>query len=161
MPTCNIRPWAACLAWILGAAPIAIGAQAADDCHPPAIQPGASTRDRIELRQDGNAVLVDIHRVTGIGNAILRLPAPGAAATVTVRLHAFPALDNFIARDANAALECGQERPEGMPARLICRIGENRTDAIRQEPGYFEVTLPSALLESGASVDIHWVDQWR
>lgn len=161
MPICNIRPWTACLAWILGAAPIDVSAQTADDCHPPAIQSGASTRDRIELRQYGNAVQVDIHRVTGIGNAILRLSALDAAVTVTVRLHAFPVLENFSARDANAALECGQERPEGMPARFICRIGENRTDAVRQKPGYFEVTLPSALLESGAPVDIHWVDQWR
>ena len=161
MPICNIRLWPACLAWILGAAPIGVGAQSADDCHPAAIQPGASTRDRIELRQDGTAVLVDIHRVTGIGNAILRLSALDAAATVTVRLHAFPVLESFSVRDANAVLECGQERPEDMPARLICRIGENRTDAVRQEPGYFEVTLPSALLESGDFVDIHWVDQWR
>lgn len=161
MPKRNHAFRSARLALILGLAPAIVFARQTEDCHQAVLHPGASTRDRIELRQEGNVILLDIHRATGIGNAILQWPAPDRPATVAVRLHAFPSLEGFSARNGDAALECGQERPEGLPARLVCRMGANEIDPVRGESGFFEIILPPALLEGGMPVDIHWVDQWR
>jgi hypothetical protein len=161
VPKRKYRRRTACLALILGVAPAVVIARQADDCRQAAIHAGKSTRDRIELQQDGNAILLDIHLVTGIGNAILQLPALDHPVAVAVRLHAFPALEGFSVRGPNAAFECEQERQDGLRARLVCRIGANEIDAVRYEPGFIEVILPPALLESGAPVVILWIDQWR
>ena len=147
-----------CLASILIAA---VPPATAGDCRDAGVHQGASSKDRIVLQQDGDSVLLDIHRVTGIGDAMLQLPACGRPGRMIVRLHDFPALESFGARVADTALECEQNRPEGVPASVVCRVAAQEIDAVRREPDYFEVTLPPALLESGGPVEIHWIDQWR
>jgi hypothetical protein len=147
-----------CLASILI---VSVTPATAGDSRDTWVHQGASTKDRIALQADGDAVMLNIHHVTGIGDAMLHLPTCGRSGRMIVRLHDFPALESFGARVADTSLECEQNRPEGVPAGIVCRVAGQEIDAVRREPDYFEVTLPPTLLESGGPVEIHWIDQWR
>ena len=121
----------------------------------------AAKKDRISLHRESNRLVMDMKRVTGIGTTQLHAPAGGWPANAVVRLHDFADLESFSARTLDATLKCERTRPEGAPARLDCRLGDAQIDAIRQERGYFEVTLPAPLFAGIGPVEIHWVDQWR
>jgi hypothetical protein len=130
-------------------------------CRDAAIPQGAASRDRVYLGQDVHSIVVNVYHVTGVGSMLVHPPAIGWPAAVTVRLHHFPVLEGFSARAPAATLTCEQSRPEGIAARLDCRLAEVQIDAITREPEYFEVSLPQTLLEGANPVEIHWVDQWR
>jgi hypothetical protein len=119
-------------------------------------------QDRIEVRQDGDASIVDVYRVKGIGGAQVKAPASGWPPAVVVRLHDFPALESFKATSKGAGLDCALTRAEGQPAANRCTLGGAVVDAVRKDAGYYEVTLPEELLTTdGGVVELRWVDQWR
>jgi hypothetical protein len=118
-------------------------------------------RDRIEVRDEGDATVVDVYHVKGIGGAEVTLPKNGPQAIV-FRFHDFPALESLTARSESGVFECMVIRPEGIPAQTICQLGGVTVDAMRISPGLIEVRLPMALLVvPGASAEVRWVDQWR
>jgi hypothetical protein len=129
--------------------------------YEPTVSQRVARRDRIHLRQFGTRMVVEIYRVTGIGGMTLKPPIGGWPTAVVVHLHTFADLESFTARGADAALDCGLSRPEGIPPRPVCRLRGEMVDAIRRQPGRFEVTLPMILFESGNPVELQWVDQWR
>jgi hypothetical protein len=151
-----------CIAGLLIAmSPSAAAQPTAGECRDATITQGVSTRDRIDLQQDGRSLLIDIRRLTGIGRLKLQPSAPGCLASVVIRLHDFQELESLRIRTPDAALACDQMRVEGKAPRLVCRMGQRQIDAARRNPDHVEVSLPPALLEGGGPVEIHWVDQWR
>ncbi len=151
-----------CLAAVLIVTPAPAAAQtAAGDCPVATITLGKSTRDRVAHHQDGRSLLIEVHRLTGIGRLKLQPSAPGCLASVVIRLHDFQELENLRVRTTDAELACEQMRAEGKRPRFVCRLGQRQIDASQRKPDYVEVTLPPVLLESGTPIEIHWVDQWR
>lgn len=123
-----------------------------------AAEPG---RDRLEVREESDATVVDVYHVKGIGGAEVTLTKNGPQAVV-FRFHNFPALESLTARSQKGEFECLVIRPEGVPAQTICQLDGVGMDAIEASPGLIEVRLPAALLDSpGASAEVRWVDQWR
>jgi hypothetical protein len=147
--------------------PIAVSADTRESAAPSdharqsADRQRAARKDRVFLRQAGPAMVVEIYRVTGIGDMILNPPPGGWPAAVVVHLHGFSHLESFTAHTPAIVLTCEQTRPEGVPPRLVCHLVHEETDAIQRKADHFEVVLPASLLHSGDPVDIHWVDQWR
>jgi hypothetical protein len=122
----------------------------------------ATLQDRIQVRQEGNASIVDVYHVKGIGGAQVKAPATGWPPSVVVRLHDFPALESFKATSKDATLDCSLMRPEGKSPSNRCVLSGAVVDVLRTSPGYYEVELPSGLLtENGGPVELRWVDQWR
>jgi len=126
----------------------------------PARQSTAST-DRVCLRQEARAIVVDVYHANGIGSAQVNRPQSGWPAIFRVRLHHFSVLEGFSARSSAATFTCEQSRPDGIRARLDCRLAEVPIGVIERKPEYFEVFLPQVLLEGDSPVEIAWVDQWR
>lgn len=121
-------------------------------------QPG---RDRLEIRKDGDATVVDVYRVKGVGGVEVTLPKNGPQAVV-FRFHDFPALESLTARSEKGVFECMVIRPEGIPAQNICQMGGARVEAMRVSPGLIEVRLPATLLDATEDrAEVRWVDQWR
>lgn len=155
-------PHAFCLALMLIVTAASAAAQTtAGDCPDATISLGKSTRDRVAHQQDGPSLLIEVHRLTGIGRLKLQSSTPGCLTSVAILLHDFQELESLRVRTADAELACEQMRLEGKRPRFVCRLGQREIDAARRKPDYVEVTLPPILLESGAPVEIHWVDQWR
>jgi hypothetical protein len=118
--------------------------------------------DRVEIIQTIDGLVVDVYHVKGIGGAVLKMPGNEWPAAVIVRLHGFQELESFAATAKTAKLDCALVRPEGRYPIQTCRLGEDRVNALRREPDYFEVELPRALFPSdGDGIEIRWVDQWR
>jgi hypothetical protein len=118
-------------------------------------------RDRLEIRDEGDATVVDVYHVNGIGGAKVTLPTSGPQAVV-FRFHDFPALESLTARSQKGEFKCMVIRPEGVTPQTICQLDGVRVDAIEESPGLIEVRLPAALLDSpGARAKVRWVDQWR
>lgn len=144
---------------------VELAAKTADNPTPAAAAPQnapAQTRDRIEVRSDGDASIVDVYRVAGIGAAQVNAPKRGWPSAVIVRLHAFPELESFRATSKDAKLDCALVRPEGKPAQQICRLGDARVNASQRTAEYFEIKLPQTMLTANnGSIEIQWVDQWR
>ena len=131
------------------------------ECQTTPAPQGAVSTDRICLQQEIRSIVVDVEHVTGIGSTQLHRPQSGWPATVSVRMHHFPVLEGFSARSSAATFTCEQSRPEGVPARLDCRLADFPIDSIECKPEYIEIFLPQVLLEGDSPVEIHWVDQWR
>ncbi len=120
-----------------------------------------STDDRVEVKREGNASLIDVHRVRGIGGVEVTLPQ-GTAQSVVFRFHDFPALESLKARSPRGEFTCESMRPEAQAAKTVCRLGGREVDAIRISPGLIEVRLPTQLVGvPGDSAEVRWVDQWR
>ena len=118
--------------------------------------------DRVEIIQTIDGLVVEVYRVRGIGDAELKMPGSEWPAAVIVRLHGFQELESFTAASKTARLDCALIRPEGQHAVQSCRVDDDRIDALRREPDYFEVELPRAIFPSdGDGIEIRWVDQWR
>lgn len=121
-----------------------------------------AVQDRVEITEAIDQWVVDIYHVKGIGGAELKVPQSEWPAAVIVRLHGFPELESFTARSQTAKLECALVRPEGQHPFQTCQLDDDRFDALRREPDYFEVELPRAIFPSdGHGIEIRWVDQWR
>jgi outer membrane protein, multidrug efflux system len=121
----------------------------------------APTDDRVEVKREGSASIVDVYRVRGIGGVEVRLPQNGPQ-SVVFRFHDFPALESLKARSTRGEFVCESMRREGHAARTVCRSGGAEVDAIRVSPGMIEVRLPSQLVSApGDSAEVRWVDQWR
>jgi outer membrane protein, multidrug efflux system len=128
----------------------------------PAPVAAKAQRDRIEVNAAGEASVVNVFHVVGIGDAQMKAPASGWPSVVLVRLHGFPELESFVADAGNARLDCVISRPEKRAPVHRCKIGGNSVDAMTRTGEYFEVKLPPVLLTAqGNPVDLHWVDQWR
>ncbi len=122
----------------------------------------AQPQDRIEVHRIGNASLIDVYHVTGIGGAQVKRPQSGWPRAVFVRLHGFPELESFQAKGGAGTLDCELNRVEGRPARHRCRLAGTDVDPLSRTSEYFQVELPAALLAAdGAPVELHWVDHWR
>jgi multidrug efflux system outer membrane protein len=123
--------------------------------------PGGAS-DRIEVVMEGDASVVNIYHVRGIGGAEVRPPKSGWPPRVVVRLHGFPALESFTARGHGEMLDCELNRPEGRPAENKCRLGSAQVNALTRTSEYFQIKLPASLLAAdGTPVELHWVDQLR
>lgn len=131
------------------------------ECQDTPAGQNAASRDRVCLRQEASAIVLDIYHANGIGSAQVHRPQSGWPAIFRVRLHHFSALEGFSARSSAATFTCGQSRPEGIRARLDCRLAEVAIGVVERKPEYFEVLLPKVLLEGASPVEIAWVDQWR
>jgi len=142
-------------------------ADSGEDCEPlrecPTSPPrqGAASKDRVCLQQETRSIVMNIYHATGIGSTQLNRPQTGWPAIVSVRLHHFPELEGFSARSSAATFTCEQSRPDGIPARLDCRLADVPIDAIERKPEFIEILLPQVLLGGDGPVEIHWVDQWR
>jgi hypothetical protein len=122
----------------------------------------ARRQDRIAVHHSGDASVIDVFYVTGIGRAQVKRPQSGWPRAVLVRLHGFPELESFQAKGGSGTLDCEINRAERQPPRHRCRFAGADVDALSRTAEYFQVTLPSALLAAdGAPVELHWVDQWR
>jgi hypothetical protein len=121
-----------------------------------------AVQDRVEITEAIDQWVVVINHVRGIGGAELKVPQSEWPAAVVVRLHGFPELESFTATSKTAKLECALVRPEGQHPFQTCQLDDDRVDALRREPNYFEVELPRAIFPSdGHGIEIRWVDQWR
>jgi len=162
--TAGYRPWLRTALQVVSVAAFLPLIGNAGEASPSALPVEASAepgRDRLEVRNDGDATVVDVYRVKGIGGAEVTLPKKGPQAVV-FRFHDFPALESLTARSQTGVFECMVIRPEGIPAQTICQLSGVRVDAMRISPGLIEVRLPAALLVApGASLEVRWVDQWR
>jgi outer membrane protein, multidrug efflux system len=122
----------------------------------------AGDSDRIEAVMEGDASVVNIYHVRGIGGAEVRPPKTGWPSRVMVRLHGFPQLESFTAKAHGATLDCELDRPEGKPAESKCRLGSAQVDVLTRTSEYFQIKLPASLLAAeGTPVELHWVDQFR
>src|SRR5262249_58255180 len=61
----------------------------------------APRNDRIEVTMDGDASVVNVYRVSGIGGAQVRSPKSGWPRAVLIRLHGFPELESLKATSRN------------------------------------------------------------
>jgi hypothetical protein len=121
-----------------------------------------AVQDRVEITEAIDQWVVDIYHVKGIGGAELKVPQSEWPAAVVVRLPGFPELESFTATSKTAKLECALVRPEGQYPFQTCQLDDDRVDALRREPDYFEVELPRAIFPSDRhGIEIRWVDQWR
>src|SRR5437868_4922288 len=71
------------------------------ECQAPARQ-NAASRDRVCLRQEVGAIVLDIYHANGIGSAQVHRPQSGWPEIVRIRLHHFSALEGFSARSSAA-----------------------------------------------------------
>jgi multidrug efflux system outer membrane protein len=153
--------------WVDLADPLAAvpaeGAAPAEQVTPKAAAASApDTRDRMATGVEGDAFVLTVYRVSGIGGAVLRAPAQGWPRAIVVRLHGFPELEGFSAKSAGGALQCGLQRPEGQPPRRVCTLGTAPVDALRGDPALFEVALPAVLLAGDSGpIEVRWVDYYR
>jgi len=131
------------------------------ECHDTPARQSAGSTDRVCVRQEARAIVVDVYHAIGIGSAQVHRPQGGWPAIFRVQLHDFSVLEGFSARSSSATLTCEQNRPDGSRARLGCRLAEVPIDVIERKPEYFEIFVPQVLLEGDSPVEIAWVDQWR
>ena len=121
-----------------------------------------AAQDRVEVRTEKDAAIVDVYRVKGIGGARVSAPESGWPPVVAVRLHDFPALESFTATSKLSVMDCMLTRPDARPPATQCWVNGASIDALKQHTGYLEVKLPAALLRAeGGAVELRWVDQWR
>ena len=131
------------------------------ECQDTPARQNAASRDRVCLRQEAGAIVVDIYHANGIGSAQLHRPQSGWPEIFRIRLHHFSVLEGFSARSSTATFTCEQSRPDGIRARLDCRLAEVPIGVVERKQEYFEVLLPKVLLEGNSPVEIAWVNQWR
>jgi len=118
--------------------------------------------DRLEIRQEGDRLVVDLYHRRGIGRAELSASRDGFPRAMVVRLHGFSQLESFTARSKTASLECGLIRLEGGQSVQICKLDGAPVDALSREGDHFEVELPRALFAPDAGpIAVQWVDWWR
>ena len=122
----------------------------------------ANASDRIEVAAEGDASVVNVYRVRGIGGAQVRAPKCGWPPAVLIRLHGFPELESLQATARGETLDCQLQRVNGQSPQHRCTVDGQRVDALTRTPAYFQVKLPRSLLSAdGGPVEVHWVDQWR
>jgi multidrug efflux system outer membrane protein len=127
-----------------------------------ALQMTEPANDRIEVAADGEASVVNVYRVRGIGGAQVRAPKSGWPRAVLIRLHGFPQLESLKATARGQLLDCQMHRVNGASPQYECTIDGRRADVLERKPGYFQVKLPASFLAAdGTPVEVHWVDQWR
>lgn len=118
-------------------------------------------RDAIDVRVEGDASVVTVTRVAGIGGAEITLPANGPG-RVVVRFVGFPELESIKAGSAQGALECTLLRPERSAPVRECRLDGAVVDLLHRTADGFELLIPGSLLMApGDTVALRWVDQWR
>jgi len=150
--------------WLLAACAFAATCLVPDCDAQKDSQAGAAeaAQDRLEIRQEGDRLVVDVYHRRGIGRAELSASRDGFPRAMVVRLHGFPQLESFTARSKTANLECGLIRLEGGQSVQICKLGGTPVDALSREGDYFEVELPWALFAPDAgAIAVQWVDRWR
>ncbi len=141
--------------------------------------------DAVTVTEEGNRTVVDVHSTSGIGRAELTMPNGGWRRPLTMRFH----LQGLEALDVNnGRLVIHTSVLSRPPYKQLCELfpvgGRNGSPleevspfwmplnvANRKEPGqrviplddgYFEVTLPDALLDGNPeTLYIQWIDFLR
>ena len=115
--------------------------------------------DTIEAYIEGDATIVLVTRVRGIGGAEVILPRNGPR-RVTLRFAGFADLESVKAKSAHGEFACELIRPENRPAYNVCRLNGAEVEAFKVRPFDFEVRLPVALLSApGDAAEVRWTDQ--
>ena len=118
-----------------------------------------SEEDTIEAYAEGDATIVLVTRVRGIGGAAVVLPRKGPQ-RVTLRFAGFADLENVKAKSGRGEFECVLIRPENRPEYNVCRLNGTEVEAFRVRPFDFEVRLPEALLSGpGDAAEVRWSDR--
>jgi hypothetical protein len=115
--------------------------------------------DTIEAYVEGDATIVLVTRVRGIGGAQVILPRKGPQ-RVTLRFAGFADLESVKAKSGRGEFECVLIRPENRPAYNVCRLNGTEVEVFKVRPFDFEVRLPEALLSApGDAAEVRWSDQ--
>ncbi len=115
--------------------------------------------DTIEAYIEGDATIVLVTRVRGIGGAEVVLPRKGPQ-RLTLRFAGFADLESVKAKSAHGEFGCDLIRPENRPAYNVCRLNGTEVEAFKVRPFDFEVRVPEALLSApGDAAEVRWSDQ--
>lgn len=133
--------------------------------------------DRIEVRQEGENVLLEVWSPSGIGSAaiaprdgkwpnvvVLRLHLRGLESLVVtsdkVKLNGFVLSHSGNTRHLHLSIE-GKEREPGTEFRVLDAAGKP-IQGLPDKDGYFELVLPKVMLEGQPKrVDLEWIDFYR
>jgi len=139
--------------------------------------------DRVEVRYEGTAAVLDVTSPSGIGGATVRLPTGDLPRTVFLCLH-LRGLESLRMSDGKATvavsvlshsgnpvlvhLDKGGQRevkvaPDGPYQPGVKVVGpDGKPGGIPLQDGYFRVEVPKALLEQRPAVlNLEWIDFYR
>lgn len=148
--------------WVDLADPLAPGAAGPAVAEAASSSVQASEQDRMQVTRENGASIVNVHRVRGVGGAMVKAPARGWSEGLRVRFHGFPELESFTAKTRSATLQCELQRPEGRAPEHRCRLDGQDLRALAKAGGVYEITVPGSILtQTTPEIEMRWVDQWR
>ncbi len=120
----------------------------------------AKRTDSMVAKQQGQ--VIEIQSPSGIGSGQVTRIGGSWPKAMAVHLKGFKELEHFRVTAGDLTLLCTLERPGGVTAERVCRLGDAPVDAVSEAGDAFVVRLPPQLLtKSQSSLVVEWVDYWR